>query len=71
MLAGLRRLTEVLGTPDEAARLPAGAGAPLWLLVALTRSRYARRERAVFGYSFGYVLSTLPWVLAIRYPDCL
>ncbi|MEV0378669.1 hemerythrin domain-containing protein [Nonomuraea sp. NPDC050643] len=38
-------------TADEAARLLAGAGAPLRLLVALTKARYARRERVVFGPS--------------------
>lgn len=36
-------------TAEEAARLLAGAGAPLRLLVALTKGRYARRERMVFG----------------------
>ncbi|MEO3888618.1 hemerythrin domain-containing protein [Nonomuraea sp. B5E05] len=36
-------------TEDEAERLLAGAGAPLRVLVALVRGRYARRERAAFG----------------------
>ncbi|SEG93439.1 Hemerythrin HHE cation binding domain-containing protein [Nonomuraea solani] len=36
-------------TADEAARLLAGAGAPLRLLVTLSRGRYTRHERAAFG----------------------
>ncbi|MEQ4723096.1 hemerythrin domain-containing protein [Nonomuraea sp. B19D2] len=53
--AGLAQLTFTApwllryATADEGARLLAGAGAPLRLLYALTKSRYARRERMVFG----------------------
>jgi iron-sulfur cluster repair protein YtfE (RIC family) len=36
-------------TADEAGRLLAGAGWPMRVLVALTRARYVRRERAAFG----------------------
>lgn len=36
-------------TAEEAARLLAGAGAPLRVLVALSRRGYARREREAFG----------------------
>ncbi|TDB93958.1 hemerythrin domain-containing protein [Nonomuraea longispora] len=36
-------------TRDEGNRLLAGAGAPLRILLAMTRGRYARHERAAFG----------------------